>query len=118
MIIRIFLIASILVASWWLLQGRTTGLRLAATRAGAVVFAAAAVVAVLAPGLVTDVAHVVGVQEGPNLLLYVLIVVFAFTTLAQTARIRHLDSRLARLARAQALLEAEIRAGAEARVDG
>lgn len=118
MIIRVFLIASILGASWWLLQGRATGRRLAVTRVGAVLIAASALVAVLFPDLVTDVANLVGVREGPNLLLYVLIVVFAFTTILQAARLRDLDSRIARLTRAQALLEVEIGANVEPSVDG
>jgi hypothetical protein len=117
-IIRVFLIASIVAASWWLLQGRATGRRLAVTRVGALLVAVAAIVAVLVPGLVTDAANLVGVREGPNLLLYVLIVVFAFTTIVQAARLRDLDSRLARLTRAQALLEMEIAANAESSLDG
>lgn len=118
MIIRVFLIASIAAASWWLLQGRATGHRLAITRVGALLVAAAAVVAVLVPSLVTHVANLVGVREGPNLLLYVLIVVFVFTTIVQAARLRDLDSRIARLTRAQALLEAQTGAKAESSVDG
>lgn len=118
MIIRVFLIVSILAASWWLLQGRATGRRLAVTRIAAVLIAGSALVAVLFPSLVTDVANLVGVREGPNLLLYVLIVVFAFTTIVQAARLRDLDSRIARLTRAQALLEVELRADVEPSVDG
>ena len=106
MIIRIFLIASIVIASWWLLR-YPTGNRLALTRLAGIVVAGAAIVSVLAPGLVSDVAHRAGVEEGPNLLLYLLIVVFTFTSIAQAMRNRAIEHRLAELARAHALLQAE-----------
>ncbi|TQK70597.1 MULTISPECIES: DUF2304 domain-containing protein [unclassified Nocardioides] len=105
MIIRIFLIASIAVASWWLLR-HPTGNRLALTRLAGMLVAAAAIVSVLAPSLVSDVAHRAGVEEGPHLLLYLLIVVFTFTSIAQAMRNRAIEHRVAELARAHALLQA------------
>ncbi len=105
MTIRIFLIASIAIASWWMLR-YPTGNRLALTRLTGLLVAGAAIVSVLAPSVVSDVAHRAGVEEGPHLLLYLLIVVFTFTSIAQAMRNRTIEHRLAELARAHALLQA------------
>lgn len=106
MIIRVFLLASIVLAVVWLLRTRPSGSRLAIMRLAGFLAAAAAAASVIAPGLVTDAAHVVGVREGPNLILYVLVVVFVFTTIVQSLRMRELERRLAQVVRAQALAEA------------
>ncbi|AJR18345.1 DUF2304 family protein [Pimelobacter simplex] len=116
MIIRVFLLASILVGVAWLLRTRPGGSRLAITRLAGFVLAAGAAASVVAPGLVTDAAHLVGVREGPNLILYVLVVVFVFTTIVQGMRMRELERRLAQLARAQALAGAAAAADEQQRV--
>lgn len=105
MIIRVFLLASILLAVVLLLRARPTGGRLALTRLAGGAVAIGAATSVVAPGVVTEAANAVGVREGPNLILYVLVVVFVFTTIGQSIRMRELERHLADLARAQALLE-------------
>ncbi|GAA4095319.1 DUF2304 family protein [Nocardioides kongjuensis] len=105
MIIRVFLLASIVLAVVWLLRTRPSGSRLAIMRIAGFLVAAGAAASVIAPGLVTDAAHVVGVREGPNLILYVLVVVFVFTTIVQSLRMREMERRIAQIARAQALSE-------------
>ncbi|MFW6866053.1 DUF2304 domain-containing protein [Nocardioides sp. CPCC 206347] len=105
MIIRVFLLASILLMVIVLLKARPSGGRLAVTRLIGFAVAVGAAASVIAPSLVTKAANLVGVREGPNLILYVLVVVFVFTTITQNVRLRELDRRLANLARAQALLE-------------
>lgn len=105
MIIKFFLIASLLAASLWLLRGERRGGRLAVARLAGAAFASSWVVAVLAPGAVTWTAHLMGVGRGTDLVLYVLVVAFMFTTLGQHQRLRDLDERLTRVTRRLALLE-------------
>ena len=105
MIIKIFLIASVLAVGIWLLRGRQHGSRLAITRIAAIVFGASWVLGVIAPDLVTRVANVVGVGRGTDLVLYVLVVAFLFTTAGQHQKTADLDQRLATLTRALTLLE-------------
>lgn len=105
MIIKIFLIASVLVVATWLLRGQQRGGRLAVTRMAGIGFAACWVVGVLAPDAVTRIANLAGVGRGTDLVIYVLVVAFLFTTAGQRRRMREVDDRLAALTRAQALLE-------------
>lgn len=58
---------------------------------------------VLFPGLVTDVARLLGVGRGTDLVLYVLVVVSAVSWLGMYRRINDLESRITLLIRAQAL---------------
>ena len=62
--------------------------------------------AVLRPDDLTIVANYVGVSRGTDLLLYLLVVAFMFTTLSSYIRFRELELRYARLARAVALQNA------------
>lgn len=105
MIIKFFLIGSVIAAAVWLLRGQPHGGRLALTRMAGLVFVACWVLGVLAPNAVTIVANQVGVGRGTDLVLYVLVVAFMFTTAGHHQRMRELDDRLAALTRAQALLE-------------
>lgn len=108
MIIKIFLIASVIAAGVWLLRGQRHGGRLAVTRMAGIGFGACWVLGVLAPDLVTRAANLVGVGRGTDLVLYVLVVAFLFTTAGQYQRMRELSDRLATLARSQALLEHQV----------
>lgn len=64
-----------------------------------------AIAAIVHPGLTLALAHFVGVASGTDLLLYALVVVFAFTMVAGYFRYRDLESRLAEIVRAQAISE-------------
>ncbi len=64
--------------------------------------------AVLRPNDVTAAAHLVGVGRGTDLVLYLLVVGFAFVVLNVYLRFRETDERLTDLARAVALREAEL----------
>lgn len=103
MIIRLFLAGSIALACWWLLQDGARTQRMFVRRAAGILVAMLAVVCIVQPQVVTDVAHAVGVSAAPNLLLYLLIVVFTLTTMLQGRRIRELETRFAKLVRADAL---------------
>lgn len=110
MIIKFFLIGSLLAASLWLLRGERRGGRLALTRIAGLVFASSWVVGVLSPDAVSWVANRMGVGRGTDLVLYVLVVAFMFTTVGHQQRMRQMDERIAELTRAQALLELEVKA--------
>ncbi|MDN4172957.1 DUF2304 domain-containing protein [Nocardioides sp. SOB77] len=107
MIIKVFLIASVAMAGWWLLRS-SGGRQLAATRLGGLLFAASWVTAVMAPDLVSRVANLMGVGRGTDLVLYLLVVAFLFSSIAQRQRLRTVEERLATVARSQALLELEL----------
>ena len=64
------------------------------------------VVAVLAPGLVTDAANLVGVGRGTDLVLYLLAVAFGFYVVNDYLRGQDSRQQLHRLARRIAVLEA------------
>jgi len=73
---------------------------------GFVLMVFAAVWAILRPDDVTVVANWLGVDRGTDLMLYVLIIAFFFTTMSTWVRFREQELRYARLARAVALQNA------------
>ncbi len=75
----------------------------AGTRLAALVMFGVAVASIVDPDLTQRAAELVGVTRGADLLLYVLVVVFAFTALGLYFRLREADLRLRRLARAIAI---------------
>ena len=66
-------------------------------------FVIAAIYAILRPDDTTVVANWLGVDRGADLIGYVLIIAFVFTTLSTYMRFKDLELRYARLARAVAL---------------
>jgi hypothetical protein len=91
----------------------TTFLRLAHTarlqafkRIGFLLFCLFGVIAVLRPGVMTWLANRVGVGRGTDLLLYMLVVVFAFFSLNTYLRFKDTERRLTKLARAMAIRDA------------
>ena len=103
MIIKLLLIAGVAGAAVFALRSRTSSTNLAVKRCAAVLFAALAIVSVLFPGLVTWAAERVGVHRGTDLLLYVLVVTFLFTTIGLHQRLHQMEARLIRLTRELAL---------------
>lgn len=71
-----------------------------------VAFMGVVVVAVLSPGLVTEVANLVGVGRGTDLVLYLLAVTFGFYVVNDYLRTQDGRQQLHRLARRIAVLEA------------
>jgi hypothetical protein len=102
--VKVLLILSVLAALAWVIRARPSNQRLALTRLAGLAVATCWIVAVINPELVSQVAHLVGVGRGTDLVLYVLVVVFMFTTVGQQQRLRLLEDRLAELTRSQALL--------------
>jgi hypothetical protein len=103
-IVKLLLIVSVLAILAWVIRSRPTTRRLALTRIGSITVAVCWVVAVINPDLVTWVANLIGVGRGTDLVLYLLVVVFTISSVAQYQRIRRLDDRIAELTRSQALL--------------
>lgn len=81
---------------------------LAVKRMLALLFAAAAVVAILFPSLLTKIAHFFGVGRGADFLLYIFIVSFLLFAAAVIRAKARSDARVTSLARQVALLEARL----------
>jgi hypothetical protein len=101
--IKVVLIAAVLTLLVYLLVSRRSAQSRAWVKVGYLAFVVAGIYAVLRPDDTTVVANWVGVRRGTDLMLYALIIAFAFTTLSTYMRFRDLELRYARLARAVAL---------------
>jgi len=109
--IKVILVGLILVALVWGVRHRDdVGLR-AGRRLAAVVLALFGIVAVLAPGFTTSLAHAVGIGRGTDLLLYTLVMTFVFTTAGLYFRCRDIERRLVEITRSVAIREALATAG-------
>lgn len=85
-----------------LLPGRGAR-KLALRRVVLLLVFAAAVVAVVFPGLVNSVANLLGVGRGTDLILYALVIVFVGNSLSASLRHRQLEREVTQLTRAVAL---------------
>lgn len=102
-IVQLLLLAATLVLAFYFLTNRRKARAKAGVKLGFVLFIVAAVWAVLRPDDLTVLANWVGVDRGTDLLLYVLVIAFLFTTMSTWIRFREQELRYARLARAVAL---------------
>jgi hypothetical protein len=107
MLIQFLLIAAVLLLLVFFLRNHGTSRARASVKIGFVLFLAFGVVAVLYPDAVTELAKSVGVGRGTDLVLYGLVVAFAFAMINTYLRFREWELRQARLARAVALRDAE-----------
>ena len=106
---QLLLIAIVVIAASLAVRFLPGERSLALKRIFAILFVAAAIVAIVFPGVLTAVANFFGIGRGTDLLLYLFIVamlVFAVTVVRAKARS---DARVTDLARAVALMEARIR---------
>jgi small membrane protein len=106
--IQVLLIVSVLALLVFLLRGRRTAKSKAWVKVGYVVFVIAGIYAILRPDDTTILANWVGVDRGTDLMLYALIMAFAFTTLSAYMRFKDIELKYARLARAVALQSARV----------
>lgn len=106
LIIQLLLVAGILGIAIWLMVKRGAK-QLAVRRLLIIAFALFAVVAVMAPGLVSALANLVGVGRGADLLLYATVVVLLGMIALQEARAKNEEKRTTRLARRLAIDEAQ-----------
>ncbi|QGU03619.1 DUF2304 domain-containing protein [Corynebacterium comes] len=102
-LVQLLLLAATLVLAFYFLTNRRKARAKAGVKLGFVLFIVAAVWAVLRPDDLTVLANWLGVDRGTDLLLYVLVVAFLFTTMSTWIRFREQELRYARLARAVAL---------------
>lgn len=104
-LIQVPLAVAIVLVVWRVLSGR--GQRhMALRRLGFLVFALVAVYSILFPAAWSELAHLVGVGRGTDLILYGLVVAFCGWVVAQYRRTRDLEIRYTKLARRLALDEA------------
>ena len=106
--IQLLLIVSVLALLVYLLSSRSSALSKAWVKVGYVLFVIAGIYAILRPDDTTGVANWVGVDRGTDLLEYVLIIAFAFTTLSTYVRFKEIELKYAQLARAVALQNARV----------
>lgn len=106
MLIQFLLILAALALFTFFLRRSHTARLQAFKRIGFLLFCAFGVIAVLRPGVMTWLANRVGVGRGTDLLLYMLVVVFAFFSLNTYLRFKDTERRLTKLARAMAIRDA------------
>lgn len=107
MLIQFLLIAAVLLLLVFFLRSHGTSRARAGAKIGFVLFLIFGVVAVLYPEVTTKLAQSVGVGRGTDLLVYLLVVAFAFAMINTYLRFRDWELRQARVARALALRDAE-----------
>jgi len=108
-IIKVLLVAALLAGAVTLIRGRPSALSLLVRRGLTLGVILLGVLAVLFPDGVTEVAELVGVGRGADLVLYALCVTFLFVTISLYLRLGQMHDRLVEMARQHALLEAEVR---------
>ena len=106
--IQVLLITSVLALLVFLLRSRRNAKSKAWVKLGYILFVIAGVYAIVRPNDTTVVANWLGVARGTDLMLYGLIIAFAFTTMSAYMRFKDLELRYARLARAMALQSARV----------
>lgn len=106
--IQVLLIASVLVLLVYLLRSRASARSKAWVKVGYVLFVIGSIYAIVRPDDTTVVANWVGVRRGADLITYMLIIAFAFTTLSTYMRFKDIELKYARLARAMALQTARV----------
>lgn len=101
--VQVLLILATILLAFYFLGNRHKARAKAGVKIGFVFFIFAAIWAVLRPDDLTFLANLIGVARGTDLLLYVLVIAFMFTTMSTWIRFREQELRYARLARAVAL---------------
>lgn len=102
-IIQVVLLAAMVALVWYFVSNRRKARAKAGVKLGFLLFLAACVWAIVRPDDLTVVANWVGVSRGTDLLLYMLVLAFVFTTVSSYIRFREQELRYARLARSVAL---------------
>ena len=106
-LIQIALILAVAYGALTLVRGGANAKHQAIRRLAAVAFFLFAAVSILVPDLVTQVARVLGIGRGTDLVLYALVVVFMVTQYTSAQRRRVEENNVTRLARHIAIAEAE-----------
>lgn len=104
-LIQLLLIVVVVLIAARLLRGRGARTQ-AVRRLGLLLFAAFAVWSILFPSVWNQIAKLVGVGRGTDMVLYALVVAFLSFTLTTYIRFRDFEARYTKLARRLALDEA------------
>ena len=105
MIIKILLIAAALGVGVLVLREKVPRQQEALRRAAGLLVVLAGIIAVLWPDLTTTAANAVGVGRGTDLVLYLLVTVFAYAALTTTQKIHRLQHDITVLTRELALVQ-------------
>lgn len=106
-IVQIALVLAVIVVSVALMRGGSNARHLAIRRIMLVLFACVAAFSVFFPSTLTQVAQVLGIGRGTDLVLYALVVSFLVFMATTYQRFRHLEHSLTLLSRRIALDDAE-----------
>lgn len=102
-IVQILLLLAMVALVVYFVANRRKARAKAGVKLGFVLFLAVCLWAIVRPDDLTVVANWIGVTRGTDLLLYILVLAFVFTTVSSYIRFREQELRYARLARAIAL---------------
>ncbi|MAU83383.1 DUF2304 domain-containing protein [Gordonia sp. Z-3] len=105
--LQILAIVGLVVLVAFFVVNRGTARASAGVKILFVVFVAFGLYAMLRQDDITWLANKIGIQRGLDLVLFLLVIAFAFTTVSTYLRFRELEIKYARLARAVALRDAE-----------
>ena len=114
---QLLLLAGFLLLVLYLLVSSKRSNVQAGVKLAFISFVMAGVYAVLRPDDLTVLANALGIDRGTDLLLYVLVVAVAFSTVTAYLHFRRLELDFGRLARQVAIQEAEARNGPPEVVD-
>ena len=103
MIIKFLLVSGVVAFGLLILRQRPSGTQQALLRMAGIGIAVLGVVAVIFPGTTVWAANLVGVERGTDLVLYVFVLTFMFTTLVSFQRLHQLERKLVDLTRELAL---------------
>lgn len=106
-VVQIVLILAVAYGALTLVRGGANAKHQAIRRLAAVAFFFFAAVSILVPDLVTQVARMLGIGRGTDLVLYALVVLFMITQYTSAQRRREEEVNITRLARHIAIAEAE-----------
>ena len=105
-LVQLILVAAFVVLFLFTLRSRTAHSVSATKKLAFAMFTVVVVMAVLSPRLVSEVANLVGVGRGADLVLYLLAVMFCFYVVNDYLRSQDSTNQLHKLARRIAVLEA------------
>ena len=105
-LVQLILVGSFAALFFFALRSRTAHSVSATKKLAFMAFTAVVVVTVFRPGLVTEVANLVGVGRGTDLVLYLLAVMFCFYVVNDYLRGQDARNQVHKLARRIAVLEA------------
>ena len=106
-LVQVVLILAVAYGALTLVRGGANAKHQAIRRLGAVAFFFFAAVSILVPDVVTQLARVLGIGRGTDLVLYGLVVLFMITQYTSAQRRRVDEVNITRLARHIAISEAE-----------